>query len=109
MIIIISQKLPTTLLKINHYVMTTVFFLPLVCIAIYEVTFTTTSNNWVKTWFESPYDADDENPSNKDPEVHGEDAENGLGISRVKFDDLIKAFPNTEHVGCYVQVVLGRS
>src|SRR6202040_1861119 len=88
-----------TFMQLNRHVMSVIFFLPLWCIALYETTFHSTQNNWMKTWYinrdQSDSSMDPEGAASENPEVDGEDASNGLEISRVKFAELIKAFPNT--------------
>jgi hypothetical protein len=85
--------------QLNRYVMSVIFFVPLCCIALYEVTLQTPKNNWMKNWFLGRDQGDllmyTESATCKNPEVDGEDAENGLKISKVKFAELVKVFPNT--------------
>jgi len=84
---------------VNRYVMSVIFFVPLCCIALYEVTFQSSKNNWLKNWLLNRDQADTidyEGASCINPEVDGEDAERGLEISRVKFAELVKVFPNTQ-------------
>jgi hypothetical protein len=85
--------------------MTTIFFIPLSIIALFELTFYTNKNSWVKRWLSGRDEGDADDPSNRDPQVE-EKGEGGqpLIISKVKFDDLIKAFPDTQQV-CDIQSV----
>jgi hypothetical protein len=78
--------------------MTTIFLIPLSLIALFESTFNTRKNNWMKNWLRGNDEGEADEPTNRDPEVDGKDAEDGLVISRVKFAELIKVFPNTEQV-----------
>jgi hypothetical protein len=79
--------------------MSVVFFLPLSCIALYESTIQKSRNGWMKSWLLNRDQGDSEEASNRsecrDPEVDGNDAEHGLEISKVKFTELIKVFPDT--------------
>ncbi|KZT29239.1 hypothetical protein NEOLEDRAFT_1174961 [Neolentinus lepideus HHB14362 ss-1] len=78
----------------NRFVMRVVFIVPLTIIALYESA-NGSNSRWVQEWFGPEDDGDDDDPRHQDPEVSTEDAEQGLAISRVKFDELVKAFPNT--------------
>ena len=76
--------------------MTIVFFIPMMVIALYESTL------WKKNWLDdfidvTPLDADN-SPAACDPVVDGEDATNGIVISKVPFSELVKVFPNTHEV-----------
>jgi hypothetical protein len=76
--------------------MSVIFFIPLCCIALYEVTLQSPKNNWLKNWLlsrdQADSSADSEGAAWQNPEVNGED---GMEISRVKFAELVKVFPNT--------------
>jgi len=76
--------------------MTTIFLIPLSLIALFESTFSTRKNNWMKNWLRGNDEGEADEPRNRDPEVDGKDADDGLVISRVKFAELITVFPNTE-------------
>lgn len=88
-----------TSFQLNRYVMSVVFFIPLACIAFYESILQAPKHNWMKTWLlnrdQADSEEDAERPANRNPEVDGKDAEEGLAISRVPFEELIKVFPNT--------------
>jgi hypothetical protein len=84
--------------QLNKIVMTAIFILPLSLIALFESTFNTRRNSWMKNWLRGNDEGEADAPTNRDPEVDGKDAEDGLVISRVKFVELIKVFPNTEQV-----------
>lgn len=83
--------------QLNRVVMSIVFFVPLSCIALYESSLQKSPNSWVNNWFMSrdQTDGSSEDPTHQDPEVDGDDARNGLQISRVPFAELVKVFPNT--------------
>lgn len=79
-----------------------VFFIPLAVIALYEVSFM--DKSWLVSWLRSGLDegeADD--PVTRDPLVEGPDAERGLQISKVKFSELVKHFPNTQQASSCVE------
>jgi len=94
-----STRLIAPFLQLNRYVMLVIFFIPLCCIALYEVTLQSPKNNWLKNWFLNRDQADSSTESEgaacQNPEVNGEDGESGLEISRIKFAELVKVFPNT--------------
>jgi hypothetical protein len=76
--------------------MTVLFFIPMMVIALYEST--PSKKNWLDDFIDgTPLDEDD-TPAARDPEVDGEDARNGLVISRSPFSELVKVFPNTHEV-----------
>jgi hypothetical protein len=58
-----------------------------------ESVFRSRQNNWLKTWFFSGEDNNVDTPQNRDPETS--DA-HGLQISKVKFEDLTKHFPDSQ-------------
>ncbi|KAL7282554.1 hypothetical protein ACG7TL_004025 [Trametes sanguinea] len=86
-----------TYAKINRYVMSVVFFVPLCIIALYESQLDPSKNRWVKDWFSSPDEGGEDAPHFQDPEAEGEDAARGLKISKKSFQELIAAFPDTTH------------
>jgi hypothetical protein len=79
--------------------MSVIFFIPLCSIALYEVTFQSPKNNWLKNWLlnrdQADLSIDPDCAASKNPEMDGEDAESGLEITRTKFAELVKVFPNT--------------
>lgn len=81
--------------QLNRAVMTAVFFLPLMLIALYEAVFRARKNGWMKTWFRDLSD-DDDSPESRDPDTSGggDGAGGELQIARVKFDDLVRVFPD---------------
>ncbi|KAI0774466.1 calcium activated cation channel [Fomes fomentarius] len=86
-----------TYAKINHCVMRVIFFLPLCAIALYEAQLDPAKNRWVKDWFTSSDDGGENVPHYQNPEVSGTDADRGLAISKVPFEDLVAMFPDTTH------------
>ncbi|KAK0468489.1 uncharacterized protein EV420DRAFT_1504738 [Desarmillaria tabescens] len=76
--------------KLNRAVMRVVFIIPLTLIALYE---STRGRHWVTDWLRSDNEGDENYSQSKDPEADAE--EDGRKISKVPFEELIKAFPNT--------------
>ncbi|SRR6266404_1944058 len=76
--------------------MSVLFFIPMTMIALYEAF--SPKKRWLDDLINGPLLEDEDNPLARDPEVDGEDAENGLTISRVPFSELVKVFPNTHEV-----------
>ncbi|PBK69758.1 hypothetical protein ARMSODRAFT_935567 [Armillaria solidipes] len=76
--------------KLNRAVMRVVFILPLTVIALYE---STRGRHWVTDWLRSDNEGDENYSQSRDPEADAE--EDGRKISKVSFEELIKAFPNT--------------
>ncbi|EMD40953.1 hypothetical protein CERSUDRAFT_111528 [Gelatoporia subvermispora B] len=93
---IVSKK---TYTKINRSVMLVLFFFPLCIIALYEADLDPSKNKWVKDWLSHPDEGLEDNPQFQNPEVAPEDADRGLVISKVPFDELVKQFPDTTHSG----------
>jgi hypothetical protein len=59
-----------------------------------EHVFLTRRKTWLKGWFRNDSgEGEDDTPETRDPDTANE--ANGLQISRVKFEDLIKHFPDT--------------
>jgi hypothetical protein len=81
-------------MQYNRVVMTVTFFPILVIIALYEVTI----RRKFEDWFWKEYEEDTGSPDVRDPVVTGEDMHSGMRISRVPFEDIVKAFPNTTQV-----------
>lgn len=79
--------------------MRVLFIVPLTLIALYESVLNDEKNAWMKDWLRGDNEGDASYPEVRDPEVD-EQGSNGeqLVISKVKFDELIKAFPNTTQV-----------
>ncbi|KAF8969434.1 calcium activated cation channel [Flammula alnicola] len=80
--------------KLNRYVMGTIFFIPLVMVAFYESTFDTQKHTWMESWFRGNDEGEEDLPANRNPVVDDPNCE-GLEISKVPFEELIKVFPNT--------------
>lgn len=78
--------------------MIAVFFVPLAIIAFYEATFDSNKHTWMKNWLRGDDEGEADSPRNRDPEVDDPECE-GLQISKVPFEELIKVFPNTQEVG----------
>src|ERR1700722_4159854 len=82
--------------------MSVIFFVPLSMIAFYEYAIMPSNkNSWMKNWLRGLDEGDPDAPEYRDPEVDPNSArrgEEGLVISRVKFQELISVFPNTEQV-----------
>lgn len=80
-----------TYVKINRYVMGTIFFVPMVAIALYESQVIHARGGLLHIYFEEPIPEDDE-----DPKVINPDSDDPGGRITVEtFDDLVKVFPNT--------------
>lgn len=75
-----------------------IFFIPLTVVALYEAELDPSKNKWVKDWLSHPDQGFDDVPEHRDPEIDGPEGSNGLKITKVKFDDLVKMFPDTLHV-----------
>ncbi|KAK7061976.1 hypothetical protein R3P38DRAFT_682340 [Favolaschia claudopus] len=86
----------TTYAKLNRVVMGVVFFIPLSMIAFYESVLrgSEDKHRWVKRWLSGDDEGHDDAPEHRDPEVDEREG-NGRIISKVPFEELIKAFPNT--------------
>ena len=76
--------------------MVTIFFVPLAMIAFYEASFHA-ENAWTNNWLRGIDNIEDDSPQIRDPEV-SEDECDGLKISKVPYEELIKAFPNMQQV-----------
>ena len=75
-----------------------IFFIPLALIAFFESTFDKQGHAWIETWFRGEYEGSEDRPENRNPQVNDPNRE-GLEISKVPFEELIKVFPNTGQVG----------
>ncbi|KAG2349128.1 hypothetical protein BDR05DRAFT_956507 [Suillus weaverae] len=85
---------PQSYAKLNRAIMGVLFFVPLTFIALFETSNMTKS--WMASWLRSDDEVDTANPVVLDPVVEGPDADQGLEISKIPFDELVKRFPNTE-------------
>ncbi|CAK5262811.1 unnamed protein product, partial [Mycena citricolor] len=79
--------------KLNRFVMITVFFVPLAMIALHESLTEESRHTWMKRWLSGDNEGEDERPEHHDPVV--DDDPVGRVISKVPFEDLVKAFPDT--------------
>jgi hypothetical protein len=84
--------------QVNRYVMITIFFVPLALIAFYEASFHA-ENAWTKNWLRGVVSIEDDSPLIRDPEVSVDECD-GFEISKVPYEELIKAFPDTTQVSC---------
>lgn len=79
--------------------MSVIFFIPLTAIALYETS--SMKQSWMVNWLHGADEVDTQDPFVLDPVVEGSDAEQGLEITKVAFDDLIKKFPDITRVSMY--------
>lgn len=75
--------------------MTVVFFIPLVVIALVEAQLDVRASLIIRSMYDHVDEGEEDDPKNQDPET---DHEDGMVISRVPFDELVKAFPNSYQV-----------
>ncbi|PPQ64620.1 hypothetical protein CVT24_008357 [Panaeolus cyanescens] len=80
--------------KVNRWVMSIVFFVPLCIIALCESTFDSRRHVWMESWFRGDNEGEQDSPASRNPIVDDPTCQ-GLEISRVPFEELIKVFPNT--------------
>lgn len=85
---------PQSYAKLNRAIMGVLFFVPLTFIALFETS--TMTKSWMVSWLRSDDEVDTESPVVLNPVVEGPDADQGLEISKIPFDELVKRFPNTE-------------
>ncbi|KAH9482548.1 Calcium channel YVC1 [Psilocybe cubensis] len=83
-----------TYAKLNRYVMGFIFILPLTLIAFVESTFDRRKHTWMENWFRGNDEGSEDLPENRDPVVDDPNCQ-GLEISKIPFEELIKVFPNT--------------
>ncbi|OJA19294.1 hypothetical protein AZE42_00451 [Rhizopogon vesiculosus] len=84
---------PFEIFTLNRVVMRVIFFIPLTIIALYETS--SMKQSWMVNWLRADDEVDTQDPFVLNPVVEGSDAEQGLEITKVPFDDLIKSFPDT--------------
>ncbi|KAJ7368610.1 hypothetical protein DFH08DRAFT_831810 [Mycena albidolilacea] len=86
-----------TYAKLNRVVMGVVFVVPLSLIAFYESVLRSggSKHAWMKRWLSGNDEGEDDRPENRDPEVEDDGHGGGRVISKVRFEELVKAFPNT--------------
>jgi len=68
------------------------FFIPMICIGLFEAVFDLNRNVWLRDWVHTTITSDDAVDA-RDPKVTGKDAERGLVINKIPFAELIKEFP----------------
>jgi len=73
--------------------MRTLFFVPLIIIALYETYLDPRANKFTKAWFEASEEGYEDDPEYQNPTMPQNEQEGE--ISKVPFAKLIKAFPNT--------------
>ncbi len=83
--------------KLNRWIMSVIFFVPLLFIAFYESTFDKNKHTWMENWFRGNDEGEQDTPLYRDPVVNDSRCP-GLEISKVPFEELIKVFPNTSVV-----------
>jgi hypothetical protein len=82
--------LPTeTYVKLNRFVMSTIFFIPLSCIALFETQISHSRSERIRLYFDGAPTEEEGDPKLENPESDDPNGE----ISKVSFDDLVKAFP----------------
>lgn len=98
-----------TYAKLNRVVMGVVFVVPLSLIAFYESVLRSggSKHAWMKRWLSGNDEGEDDRPENRDPEVEDDGHGGGRVISKVRFEELVKAFPNTNQVRLRFCVDLG--
>ncbi|WVR03896.1 hypothetical protein IAU60_000895 [Kwoniella sp. DSM 27419] len=78
--------------KLNRYVMSTIFFIPLMLIALFETQIAHSRSQRVRAYFSGPPPDEEGDPKVEDPSC--EDDDEGE-ITKIKFAELVKVFPNT--------------
>jgi hypothetical protein len=85
--------------QLNRFVMSVLFFIPTTIIALYESF--SPKQRWLNEFMNGTPLEDEDSPIARDPDVGGEDAANGLVISRVPYAELVKEFPNIHEVSSF--------
>ena len=80
------------------------FFIPMICIGLFEAVFDPSRNVWLRDWVHTTITSDDTADA-RDPTVTGKDAERGLVINKIPFAELIKGFPKITIV-CIQQLAI---
>jgi len=83
-----------TYARLNRNVMSVLFFIPMIVIALHESVLDLKRHNWMSSWVSEGFELDD-TPEVRDPRVDGADADRGTKICTVPFNELVKVFPNT--------------
>lgn len=78
--------------RLNRIVMSVIFCFPLALLALFESQLNMKSNARLRGFFDATPDEDHEDEENRNPDCSGDDEGE---ISTIKFDDLVKTFPNT--------------
>ncbi|KZS98082.1 hypothetical protein SISNIDRAFT_481943 [Sistotremastrum niveocremeum HHB9708] len=78
--------------KLNRYVMTVIFGIPLLLAAFWETVIEKSNKNFIKNWFAPTEEGEENNPSVQDPTMEGEHST--LTISKTPFAELVKVFPD---------------
>ncbi|KAJ7284134.1 calcium activated cation channel [Mycena rebaudengoi] len=86
---------PSAYAKLNRFIMGIIFFIPLTMIAFYESVIDTSHSVWMKRWLSGNDEGEEDRPEDRDPAVDEGTDSLGRIISKVPFDRLVKAFPNT--------------
>ncbi|KDQ08892.1 hypothetical protein BOTBODRAFT_165491 [Botryobasidium botryosum FD-172 SS1] len=76
--------------RINRAIMTVIFFVPIVIIALFESYLDVTTNKFMRSMFQAAEEGEEEDPINRDPQVD----EDGKTICKVQFEELTRAFPD---------------
>jgi hypothetical protein len=88
---------PKNYATLNRWVMSIIFFIPLVLIALFQSIFDRRKHSWMENWFRGNDEGVEDTPEYRDPVVNDPQCA-GLQISTVPFSELIKVFPNTSVV-----------
>lgn len=72
--------------------MSVLFFVPLLVVALFESQIDARADRFIKNLYDHIDEGEEDDPGNQNPTT---DREDGLEISRVPFDELIKGFPNS--------------
>ncbi|KAK4688082.1 hypothetical protein P7C73_g2044, partial [Tremellales sp. Uapishka_1] len=78
-------------IRINKFVMTTIFFIPLVMIAFFESQIHHSSSRRVREYFSGPPPEEEGDPKIEDPECDDEQGD----LCKMSFGELSACFPNT--------------
>ncbi|WVF67133.1 hypothetical protein IAT40_001878 [Kwoniella sp. CBS 6097] len=79
-------------ISLNRFVMSTIFFVPLVIIAFFESQIAHSRSQRLRAYFSGPPPDEEGDPKVEDPVCDDDDEGE---ITKVKFEELIKVFPNT--------------
>lgn len=90
--------------KLNRWIMSVIFIVPLLFIALYESTFDKRKHTWMENWFRGNDEGERDTPAHRDPVVDDPRCP-GQEISKVPFEELIKVFPDTSVV-CPMTILL---